>query len=81
MKTNEERVAEKLASHLNDFQLDLEAVGRYIGLQPFILYSRFMEVLDSALYQKEEQERFENEPLSDNIEERFEQYRQQSEGK
>ena len=74
MKSNEERVAEKLAGHLNDFQLDLEAVGRYIGLQPFILYSRFMEVLDSAYYAKTNQETA-REELSDDIDERFRQYR------
>lgn len=74
MKTNEEKIAEKMASHLTDFTLDLDAVGKYLGIQPFLLYNRFLEVSDSALYYQEQQSQG-REQLSDNIDERFEQYR------
>lgn len=74
MKTNEEKIAEKMVSHLADFRLDLDAVGKYLGTQPFLLYNRFLEVSDSALYYQEQQSKG-REELSDNIDERFEQYR------
>ncbi len=42
---------------LSDFRLDLEAVGFYLNrVNPFTVYRRIVEVVDSAEYQAEHQE-------------------------
>jgi hypothetical protein len=52
--SNEERVAKRIGTILSDFSLDLEAVGKYLALSnPYVSYSRAMEVLESAQYNKE----------------------------
>jgi hypothetical protein len=52
--TKEEKIAISIGKLLSDFTLDLEAVGKYLGTaQPYILYSRAVEVLESAQYNKE----------------------------
>lgn len=54
--TTEEKVANKMIELVNDFTLDLDAVGRYVGEQaPTVLYNRLDTVIDSARYTKEEQ--------------------------
>jgi hypothetical protein len=50
--SKEEKVAIKLANLVTDFTLDIEAVGKYLSeATPHILYSRLIEVLESAQYQ------------------------------
>jgi len=51
-QTNEEKVALKIGNLLSDFRLDLEAVGFYLNrVNPFTVYRRIVEVVDSAEYQ------------------------------
>jgi len=52
--SKEEKVAISIGKLLSDFALDLEAVGKYLGTaQPYIIYRRAIEVLESAEYNKE----------------------------
>lgn len=52
--SNEEKVAKRIGTILSDFSLDLEAVGKYLALSnPYVVYSRAVEVLESAQYNKE----------------------------
>ena len=52
--SNEEKVAKRIGTILSDFSLDLEAVGKYLALSnPYVSYSRAMEVLESAQFNKE----------------------------
>lgn len=54
--SQEEKVAKKIGKELSDFTLDLEAVGMYLSTAlPYVVYSRAVEVLESAVYNKEEQ--------------------------
>jgi hypothetical protein len=56
-QSNEEKVALKMGNLLSDFRLDLEAVGFYLNrVNPFTVYRRIVEVVDSAEYQAEHQE-------------------------
>jgi hypothetical protein len=51
-QSNEEKVALKMGNLLSDFRLDLEAVGFYLNrVNPFTVYRRIVEVVDSAEYQ------------------------------
>jgi hypothetical protein len=55
-ESSEEKVAKKIANTLADFTLDIEAVGRYlVTANPFLLYTRTMEVFESAKFQHENQ--------------------------
>lgn len=50
----EEKVALRIGKELSNFMLDLEAVGFYLARsQPYTIFRRAMEVLESAEYQKE----------------------------
>ena len=52
--TKEEKVAQKISNLVSDFSLDLEAVGYYMATAiPYVTYSRALEILDSAQYNKE----------------------------
>ena len=52
--TKEEKTAVAIGRLLSDFALDLEAVGKYLGTaQPYIIYRRAVEVLESAQYNQE----------------------------
>jgi len=52
--TKEERAARKIGVILSDFGLDLEAVGYHLAhSNPYVVYSRAIEVLDSARYNKD----------------------------
>jgi len=52
--SKEEKVATAIAKTLTDFTLDLEAVGFYLAkAQPYLIFRRVMEVLESAEYQSE----------------------------
>ena len=52
--TIEEKVAQRIGKELSNFMLDLEAVGFYLARsQPYTIFRRAMEVLESAEYQKE----------------------------
>jgi hypothetical protein len=53
----EEKVAKRIGKELSDFTLDLEAIGFYLYRSlPFLLYSRAIEVLEAAEYNKNEKE-------------------------
>jgi len=52
--SKEEKVAIKIGTLLSDFSLDLERVGKHLALSnPHVIYSRAVEVLESAEYNKE----------------------------
>lgn len=52
--TKEERVAKAIERLLSDFSLDLDMVGFYLANStPFTIYSRVIEVLESAEYNKD----------------------------
>lgn len=52
--TNEEKAAKKIITVVNDFTLDLEAVGRYLAESASaVLYNRTLVVIESAINVKE----------------------------
>lgn len=52
--SNEEKVARKIGMLLTDFTLDIESVGYHLAhSNPYILYSRAVETLEAARYNKE----------------------------
>ena len=52
--SKEEKVAARIGKELSDFTLDLDSVGFYLARsQPYLIFRRAMEVLESAEYQKE----------------------------
>jgi len=55
MKTSqEERVGQRITQLLLDLTLDLDAIGHYIArTSPTVIYKRFIEVAEAALYEKE----------------------------
>jgi hypothetical protein len=54
--TSEEKVAKKMAMLLTDLTLDLDKVGYHLAhSNPYLWYARAMEVLESAVYNKEVQ--------------------------
>ena len=56
VQSNEEKVAIKIGTLLSDFRLDLEAVGFYLNrVNPFTVYRRIVEVVDSSEYQIQNQ--------------------------
>jgi hypothetical protein len=51
--SKEEKVATTIGRLLSDFSLDLEAVGKYLATaNPYVVYARTIEVLESAEYNK-----------------------------
>jgi len=53
LKTKEEKVADRMTTLLSDFNLDLERVGYYLARNtPYVIFSRAIEVLESAQFQK-----------------------------
>ena len=53
-RTNEDKVAEKIATNLDSSTLDLDEVGRYFARMPTIHYNRLMIVAESAEWEKED---------------------------
>ena len=52
--TAEEKAARKIGVILSDFGLDLESVGYHLAhSNPYVVYSRAVEVLESARYNKD----------------------------
>jgi len=52
--TKEEKAAQKISTIVSDFGLDLEAVGYYMATSiPYVTYSRAVEILEAARYNKE----------------------------
>lgn len=52
--SKEEKVAITIGKLLSDFTLDLEAVGKYLATaNPYIIYTRTLEVLEATEYNKE----------------------------
>jgi len=65
--TSEERAARKIGVILSDFGLDLEAVGYHLAhSNPYVVYSRAIEVLDSARYNKDVAEYYQQGGYYDN---------------
>lgn len=51
--TDEEKAAKKLTQAIQDLNLDIERVGWYVAnAMPHLHYSRLIEVMESAQYQK-----------------------------
>jgi len=51
--SKEEKVALAIGRLLSDFSLDLEAVGKHLALSnPYVVYARALEVLESTQYNK-----------------------------
>jgi hypothetical protein len=53
-KSEEEKVADKIAELVTDLRLDLEQVGIYVARQPNTVYRRVQVISESAKYEKEE---------------------------
>lgn len=52
--TKEEKVAQKISTLVSDYSLDLEAVGYYLATAiPYLTYSRAVELLEAARYNKD----------------------------
>ena len=52
--TKEEKTAQKISNLMSDYSLDLEAVGYYLATAvPYLTYSRAIELLEAARYNKE----------------------------
>ncbi len=52
--SKEERAAIAIGKVLSDYSLDLEAVGKYMATaQPYLVYSRAVEMLEATQYNKE----------------------------
>jgi hypothetical protein len=52
--SKEEKVAVAIGKLLSDYALDLEAVGKYLATaQPYLIYSRAVEVLEATQFNKE----------------------------
>lgn len=76
--TKEQRLAKQIVDITNDVSLDLDDIGKTIAnAHPTVSYNRFILIAESAVEEKENVAK-EREQLSDNIDERFEQYRQAS---
>jgi|SaaInl74LU_5_DNA_1037368.scaffolds.fasta_scaffold04110_3 hypothetical protein len=53
MKSNEEKVADKIANSLDSVSLDLDEVGRSIARMRNLPYNRLLIVVESAEEEKE----------------------------
>ncbi len=52
--SREEKVAVSIGKLVSDFSLDLEAVGKYLATtQPYVIYTRVLEILEATEYNKE----------------------------
>ena len=52
--SREEKVAVAIGRLISDFSLDLEAVGKYLATaQPYVIYTRVLEILEATEYNKE----------------------------
>ncbi len=52
--SKEEKVAIAIGRLVSDFSLDLEAVGKYLATaQPYVVYTRVLEIMDATEYNKE----------------------------
>jgi hypothetical protein len=52
--SKEEKVAVSIGKLVSDFSLDLEAVGKYLATaQPYVVYTRVLEILEATEYNKE----------------------------
>ena len=56
-KSDNQKVAEKMTTLVNDVNLDLDQVGTYIArTSSSVTYRRLMEVADAARFEKEEKD-------------------------
>ena len=52
--SKEEKIAVAFGRMLSDFTLDLEAIGKYMAIaNPYLIYSRTIEVLEATKYNKD----------------------------
>ena len=52
IKTEEEKIAQKIAQLMTNFTVDIEKVGFYLATAtPYLLFRRALEVLEAAEYQ------------------------------
>ena len=52
--SKEEKAAVAIGKVLSDYSLDLEAVGKYMATaQPYLIYSRAVEMLEATQFNKE----------------------------
>ena len=63
--TKEQKVAKQLADMLNDITLDLDMVGKYLGVDSSsVQFNRIQHIADVAQFEKEEQyDRLSHNPL------------------
>lgn len=55
-KTPEEKVAIKMTDLVNDYNLDIELVGKYFArVSNLVSYNRFLEVIEVAQIEKDNQ--------------------------
>lgn len=54
-QTKELKVANTIATMVNDLTLDLDQVGLYLATSNNITYRRIIEIAEAARYEKEEQ--------------------------
>jgi hypothetical protein len=53
--TEEEKVAQKLATVVSDLRLDIELIGQYLAeISPYVSYNRLQVIAESAKHHKEE---------------------------
>ena len=52
----EEKIAVNLGKMINNLEIDLEQLGKFIGRQNQITYRRFQLIAESAKYEKEEKD-------------------------
>ena len=65
--TKEEKVAQRISTLVSDYSLDLEAVGYYLATAiPYLTYSRTVEMLEAARYNKEVAEYYQQGGYYDN---------------
>jgi hypothetical protein len=56
-KSDNQKVAEKMTSLVNDVTIDLTTVGEHIArTAPNVTYRRFIEIADAAKFEREEKQ-------------------------
>lgn len=53
IRTEEEKIAKKLADLVSNVSIDLDQIGIYLANLPNIYYNRLMLVIESAEHEKE----------------------------
>lgn len=53
LRTEEEKIAKKLADLVSNVSIDLDQIGIYLANLPNIYYNRLLTVIESAEHEKE----------------------------